>query len=145
MSGLLFIDNNNACRSQIAEAFARRKAPAGIEVVSAGITKALMDPLAIQVMQEIGINIATQQAKSLNEIKDHAFDVAIAFCDCSFDNCPVLPGNPSLINWYLVKETDQKESLPALRKLRDKIKKEVDNFLITDILRHLSPQKAILN
>jgi sigma-54 dependent transcriptional regulator, acetoin dehydrogenase operon transcriptional activator AcoR len=128
MSGLLFIDNNNACRSQFAEAFARRKAPEDVNIVSAGITSTEVDPLVTQVMQEIGIDISGQHAKSLNEIQDQVFDVAIAFCDCSFSGCPVLPGNPALVNWNLVKDTEREESVESLRELRDKIEKEVDNF-----------------
>ena len=65
MSGLLFVDNNNACRSQLAEAF--------------------------------------------------------VFCDCSFSDCPVLPGKPALINWNLFKDTNQQETLESIRDLRDKI------------------------
>ena len=128
MGSLLFIDKNNACRSQLAEAFARRKAPENIDIVSAGITATEINPLTIQVMQEIGIDISVQHAKSLNEIEDQVFDVAIAFCDCSFSDCPVLPGNPALINWNLVKDKKQEESLESLRKLRDKIKNEVNNL-----------------
>ena len=128
MSGLLFIDNNNACRSQLAEAFACRKAPEGVNIVSAGICTTEINPLVIQVMQEIGIDISTQYLKSLKDIEDQVFDVAIAFCDCSFSDCPVLPGNPALINWNLVKDTNQEETLESIRILRDKIQNEVNNF-----------------
>jgi len=128
MGSLLFIDNNNACQSQFAEAFARRKAPEDINIVSAGITSTQVNTLAIQLMREVGIDISTQHAKSLAEIEDQVFDVAIAFCDCSFGNCPVLPGNPAIINWNLSKDTNQEETLESLRELRDKIQKEVDNF-----------------
>ena len=128
MGRLLFIDRNNACRSQIAEAFARRKAPENISIASAGITTAEINPLTVQVMQEIGVDISAQHSKNLKEIEDQVFDVAIAFCDCSFSDCPVLPGNPALINWNLVKDPKQEESLEKLRELRDKIQNEVNSF-----------------
>ena len=128
MRGLLFVDNNNACRSQLAEAFACRKAPDDVNIVSAGINATRINPLVVQVMQEIGIDISAQYAKNLSEIEDQVFDAAIAFCDCSFSDCPVLPGNPPLINWNLVKDTNQQETLESIRDLRDKIQNEVNNF-----------------
>jgi sigma-54 dependent transcriptional regulator, acetoin dehydrogenase operon transcriptional activator AcoR len=128
MGGLLFVDNNNACRSQFAEAFARRKAPGNIKIVSAGITSKHIDPLAIKVMEEVGIDISAQHAKSLDEIESHIFDVVIALCDYSFEDCPVLPGNPATVNWCLADAAGEDNSLASLRKLRDKIQQEVNNF-----------------
>ncbi|MBU8901390.1 MAG: sigma 54-interacting transcriptional regulator [Victivallales bacterium] len=128
MSGLLFVDNNNACRSQLAEAFACRKAPDYVNIVSAGINATKINPLVVQVMQEIDIDISAQYAKNISEIENQVFDVAIAFCDCSFSGCPILPGNPALINWNVVKDTNQQETLESIRDLRDKIQSEVNIF-----------------
>lgn len=128
MGGLLFIDNNNACRSQFAEAFARKKALGNINIVSAGISSTHIDPLAVQLMQEINIDISTQNSKSLSEVEDQVFDVVIALCDYSFEDCPILSGNPAIINWSLADDANEDYSLASLRKLRDKIKEEVDSF-----------------
>ncbi|MDD5596698.1 MAG: sigma 54-interacting transcriptional regulator [Victivallaceae bacterium] len=128
MGSLLFIDSNNSARGQFAEAFARCKAPENTLIASAGIIREQVNPLAVQVMREIGMDISGQQAKSLEEIEDQVFDVAVALCDCSFGRCPVFPGNPAFINWNLFNDAEQEKTLEELRAARDKIKIEVDNF-----------------
>jgi PAS domain S-box-containing protein len=128
MGSLLFIDCDNSFRGQFAEGFARRKAPAGINIVSAGIECVPVNPLAVEVMREVGIDISGQRSKQLNEVADQLFDVAIALCDCSFGKCPVFPGNPSFVNWNLFPELREEKSIDELRKERDIIKAEVDNF-----------------
>lgn len=67
MGSLLFVDNNNSCRSQLAEAFARSKASGKLDslnIISAGIASTETDPAAVQVMQEIGIDISAQKPKA---------------------------------------------------------------------------------
>ncbi|MFA7186502.1 MAG: sigma 54-interacting transcriptional regulator, partial [Victivallales bacterium] len=128
MGGLLFIDSNNSARGQFAEAFARRRAPGNTFIASAGIIREPLNPLAVQVMREAGIDISGQQAKSLDEIDDQFFDVAVALCDCSFEKCPVFPGNPAFVNWNLFNDAEQENTLEGLRAARDKIKAEIDNF-----------------
>ncbi|MDD5697338.1 MAG: sigma 54-interacting transcriptional regulator, partial [Victivallaceae bacterium] len=133
MGGLLFIDDDNACRSQLAEAFAREKAPEKVNIVSAGITSTQINPLVVQVLREVGIGIsARRQTKSLVEIEKEMFDVAVALGSFSYKNCPVLPGNPAVINWDLPRFRPEnrtpEEKLAFLRQLRDKIRDEVENF-----------------
>lgn len=128
MGSLLFIDKNNACCSHMAEAFARLKAPENVNIASAGVESTQINPMAIEVMREIGIDISSYYSKSLNEIENKVFDVAIAMCGYSFDSYPILPGKPALINWKLSKDPKQKETLDGLREIRDIIQKEVNNF-----------------
>jgi len=142
MGSLLFIDKNNSCCSQLAEAFARLKAPENVNISSAGTESSQINPLAIEVMRETGIDISAQYSKSLDEIEGQDFDVAIAFCACSFSDCPILPGNPALINWNLLKDAKQEETLQGLRELRDKIQNAVNNFFDNGYFAALVASKA---
>ena len=128
MGGLLFLDRNNSCCSQMAEAFARLKAPANINIVSAGIESTQINPMAIELMREVGVDISSQYSKNINEIESQVFDIAIALCGYSFNDHPILPGDPALINWNLFKNPEQKKTLEGLREIRDMIRKEVDNL-----------------
>ena len=128
MSSLLFIDENNACQSQFAEAFARLKAPANLNIVSAGLSRTQVCQSAIEVMREIGIDISAQSAKTIREVDKQTFAVAIVLGGGSPEECPVLPGNPAVINWNLPKNNGQEKDIAFFRELRDRIKQEVDNF-----------------
>ncbi len=128
MGSILFIDKNNSCCSQMAEAFARLKAPENVSIVSAGTESSQLNPMAIELMQEIGIDISSQYSKELDKIEDQVFDVAIALCGHSFNDHAILPGNPALVNWNLFNDPRQKKNLKGLREIRNRIQKEVDNL-----------------
>ncbi len=78
---VLFICSFNSVRSQIAEGLLRARCGDRFEVFSAGLATAGINPYAVQVMQEIGIDISHQQSRSLNGFSGKKFDHVITLCD----------------------------------------------------------------
>ncbi len=95
---VLFLCTGNSCRSQMAEAWARHLKADVIEPFSAGIDPHGIDPLAIQVMGEAGLNISLQRSKHLDELKGMRFDYVITVCDKAHDACPIFPGKTKVIH-----------------------------------------------
>ena len=89
---VLFLCIENSCRSQIAEGIARFFYSEFIEVYSAGIQPGTINPLAIKVMEEIGIDISNQYSKSINKFVNTEFDYVITVCGSKKGECPVFPG-----------------------------------------------------
>lgn len=89
---ILILCTGNSCRSQMAEGFLKSLAPR-LEVYSAGTEPAAkVHPLAIKVMQEIGIDLSQNQPKSVDQFLDHDFDYVITVCDHARETCPVFLG-----------------------------------------------------
>ena len=96
---ILILCTGNSCRSQMAEGFFRRYGGDKIEVKSAGLEPKGVNPLAIQVMKEVGIDISGHSSKHLDEFLNEDFDYVITVCDNAAKNCPVWPirANPSTV------------------------------------------------
>jgi arsenate reductase len=91
MIKVLFLCTGNSCRSQMAEGFLKQYE--GFEVYSAGTNPAVtVDPLAVQVMQELGIDISDQKTESVEKYLGREFDFVITVCDGARENCPVFLG-----------------------------------------------------
>jgi PAS domain S-box-containing protein len=100
MSGsVLFLCANNSSRSQMAEAFARRHAPADSMISSAGTEPKSMHPLAIKAMAAIGFDISFQRSKTIVDLGRASFDIIVTLCDSAKKSCPVFPGVPAAIHW----------------------------------------------
>jgi len=147
MIHLLFICGENSTRSQMAEAFARARAGAEVVVASAGIRKpAPLHPLAVQVMAEVGIDIAGQTSKRLADLPVQEIDVAVALCSQAAEECTMLlPGQPAQVNWNLPdpgcitgSEVDQ---LAAFRESRDTVRRLVDDLFDRGYLQALAWSK----
>ena len=91
---VLFICTQNACRCQMAEAFARRSAPKDVSVRSAGTAPAQINPLALATLREMGAETKGLRAKSISELDIKEFDLIVTLCDRARQNCPVFPGAP---------------------------------------------------
>src|SRR4051794_9133405 len=90
---VLFLCTGNSCRSQMAEGFARALRGDAIHAYSAGVEPHGMNPLAVKVMAEAGIDIApSQRSKHVDELKDVAFDYVVTVCDHANETCPVFAG-----------------------------------------------------
>jgi arsenate reductase len=89
--GILFLCTGNSCRSQMAEGWARALHPGTLQPSSAGTHPGRLDPRAVRVMAEAGIDIADQRSKSITELETDAFDVVITVCDQARETCPVFP------------------------------------------------------
>jgi arsenate reductase (thioredoxin) len=88
---ILFLCTGNSCRSQMAEGWARHLKGDRIEACSAGIEKHGMNPDAVAVMAEAGVDISQQHAKTLDELPERQFDYVITLCDHARESCPLFP------------------------------------------------------
>lgn len=95
---ILFLCTGNACRSQMAEGWARKLKSDCIEVFSAGVMPASVSLRAIKVMAEAGVDISRQYSKHVNDIEGITFDYVITLCDNARENCPVFFGKGKLIH-----------------------------------------------
>ena len=139
---VLFLCTGNSCRSQMAEGILRHFANDKFEVFSAGINPTQVNPLAIRVMEEVGIDISGQKAKSVMEFIGQKFDYAITVCDNAKKSCPVFPAKYKKIHWNLedpvLIKGEEETKLKVFREIRNKIKENIINFL------NLPKDKALL-
>jgi len=89
---LLFLCTGNACRSQMAEGWARALLGDRFTVHSAGIRPHGVDPRAVAVMSEAGVDISRHRSKHLDELATVTFDIVVTVCDNAAGECPVYPG-----------------------------------------------------
>ncbi len=132
---ILFLCTGNSCRSQMAEAWLRELKGNNFAAFSAGIEKHGMNPFAIEVMNEVGIDMSMQYSKVLSQLEDIGIDVVISVCSHADQTCPVFPGNskrifkgfedPPKLAEKLVKK---QEILDCYRKVRDQIKDYILDF-----------------
>jgi arsenate reductase len=119
----------------MAEGFLQHFAGDKFEVFSAGIKPTQVNPLAIKVMAEAGVDISGHRSKSATEFIGQKFDYVITVCDNAKQTCPVFPGKYEKIHWDLedpaITQGTEEEKLKVFREVRDKIKKYLVGFLKT--------------
>src|SRR5580693_5907858 len=98
---VLFLCTGNSARSQMAEGFLRQLAGDQVVAVSAGIEPVPVNPLAVEVMKEIGIDISGQRSKSVSEILKEHFAFVVGVCDIAKERCPVFPFAYKSVQWSL--------------------------------------------
>jgi arsenate reductase (thioredoxin) len=129
---ILFLCTGNSARSQIAEGLLRSKSGSLIDVQSAGIEPKVVNPYAIQVMDEIGIDISHQRSKDVSEVIKNPFDWVITVCDNAKELCPIFP-SARLIHWNL----RDPQTLNDFRQTRDDL-----SVRITELLRTIDPSNS---
>ena len=130
---VLFLCTGNACRSQMAEGFGRALAGPGVRVVSAGIEAHGLNPRAVQVMAERGIDISGQQSTRLTPAMLAGTDLVVTVCDHADAHCPVLPPGTRVLRWSLpdpaaATGTDA-EVLAVFRSVRDDVERLVTGLM----------------
>lgn len=128
---ILFLCVANSARSQLAEGLARHYFGEVISVQSAGSNPATVNPLAIKVMQEIGIDMTAHYSKSVNDIDSQNIDLVITLC--AEEVCPVFFGAAQKLHWPFsdpaaVKGSEE-DQLQAFRQTRDAIKDKLFTFM----------------
>lgn len=125
---VLILCTGNSARSQMAEGWLRRLAGDRYEVHSAGTHPSVINPLAIAVMRERGVDIseaAGHRSKSLDEYRDQPFDYVITVCDQAAEACPIFPGPAQRIHWSFpdpaAAQGSEAERLRAFSDVRDAI------------------------
>ncbi len=127
---VLFLCTGNSCRSQMAEGWAHALKSDVIEPYSAGIETHGMNPNAIKVMAEAGIDISKQRSKKVDELKDVPLDVVITVCGHANETCPMWLGGKAKVVHVgfddppkLAKSAkSEEEALGHYRRVRDEIK-----------------------
>lgn len=126
---ILILCTGNSARSQMAEGLLRAMAGERFEVMSAGTKPSQVNPLAIQVMQERGIDIRQQRSKHLNEFLQQPFDYVITVCDAAAEVCPVFPGRAKRIHWSFpdpaAAQGTEQDRLHVFRQVRDAIESQL--------------------
>ncbi|PIU29426.1 MAG: hypothetical protein COT09_00890 [Candidatus Hydromicrobium americanum] len=129
---VLILCTGNSCRSQIAEGFFK-KCRNDWTVESAGISPTKLNPLAVKVMAEKGIDISHQKTKSVKKFLNQSFDYIITVCDNARESCPLFPGEAQYIHWNIedaaLAEGKTEDKLKKFREARDDIEKHILNFL----------------
>ncbi len=133
---ILFLCTGNSCRSQMAEGWARSYYGSIWDIYSAGTQPKDMDTRAIKVMAEVGVDIAGQRSKHMDELLNISFDLVVTVCDSVIEVCPVFPGAsrqthrqfddpPSLA----MESSTESEALACYRRVRDEIRQLVEELL----------------
>ncbi|OWW46279.1 arsenate reductase [Enterococcus hirae 88-15-E09] len=127
MKKIYFLCTGNSCRSQMAEGYARQLLSASdMEIKSAGIETHGLNPRAVQVMAEDGIDISNQTSDLIDQDYFTQADLIITLCGDAKDKCPTIPVGVQHIHWDLTDPAQavgtEAEIASAFRKTRDRIK-----------------------
>ncbi len=98
MLQVLFLCTGNSCRSQMAEGLVNHDLDGQVKAFSAGVQPSQVNPRAIQVMNELGIDISHHRAKSVDDLAGEQFDLVITLCDQAQQRCPMFPGNTEVMH-----------------------------------------------
>ena len=126
---ILFLCTGNSCRSQMAEGFARALRSDVLTAFSAGVEKHGLNPRAVAVMAEAGVDIAGQTSKLVSELPDVAYDYVVTLCGSAHDLCPFFPGPVKKVHVgfedppaLAANAATEEEALGHYRRVRDAIR-----------------------
>jgi arsenate reductase len=118
----------------MAEGLFRLLADDAVQASSAGVLpQGYVHPLAIRVMDELGIDMSNDRSKSIDEFSSQVFDYVITVCDHASQNCPTFPGTPMSLHWPTDDPFDAKVDegtlLAEYRRVRDELRQRIEAFL----------------
>ena len=131
---VLFLCTHNSSRSQMAEGWARHLLKDQFESYSAGTAPTRVDPYAIRVMAEAGVDISRHYAKSINDIRGVDFDYVVTVCDEAHEQCPYSPARVAVFHQdfddppALAQAKDEQEALGIYRHVRDEIRRFIEEL-----------------
>lgn len=133
---VLFLCTGNSCRSQMAEGWARHLHGDAFEVYSAGIETHGLNPNAVAVMAEAGVDISNHHSKLLSELADVKLDYVVTVCGHAHETCPVFPAEATVVHMgfddppkLAAGESDPVKAMDHYRRVRDEIKMRLDAWL----------------
>jgi len=135
---VLFICTHNSARSQMAEGILRALYPERYETYSAGTDPLEVNPHAVKVMEEIGIDISRHRAKSIQEFRDELFDYVVTVCDQAKESCPFFPGRKVIHKSFPVpslRTGTEDEIVEGFREVRDELILWITNAFKDEELR----------
>lgn len=132
---VLFLCTGNSCRSQMAEGFAQHLKSKELEPFSAGIETHGLNPHAVKVMAEVGVDISHHTSNNVDDYSDIEFDYVVTVCGHAHENCPVAFINAKVLHVgfddppKLAATTNtEDEALDCYRKVRDEIKNYIESL-----------------
>ncbi len=132
---ILFLCTGNSCRSQMAEGWARYLKRDVIDAYSAGIETHGLNPNAVKVMAEVGVDISSHTSKNVKKLMDIPFDYVITVCGHAHETCPLFKSKARVIHVgfddppRLAKEVEsEEEKLRCYRRVRDEIRAFVESL-----------------
>ncbi|RKX74535.1 MAG: arsenate reductase ArsC [Spirochaetes bacterium] len=135
MKRVLFLCTGNSCRSQMAEGFGRALKSHLFESYSAGVEKHGMNPHAVRVMGEAGVDISSHESKTTEELPVKELDYVVTVCDNAREHCPWFPAKTKLIHKsfedppFITRDMpDGEEKLAVFRRVRDEIRSFVETL-----------------
>ena len=140
MYKVLFLCTENACRSQMAEGLVNHDLAGQVQAWSAGVRPSRVNPRAVQVMAELGIDISHHRSKSVDDLAGEQFDLVITVCDQAQQQCPIFPGETEVMHVGIpdpAKATGtEAEVMAAFRQGRDAMREQ-----LVPLLREKSQRK----
>lgn len=132
---VLFLCTGNSCRSQMAEGWARALKGDSIEACSAGIETHGLNPHAVRVMAEAGVDISEQRSKNVREVMEIDFDYVITVCGHAHETCPMFPGKAKVVHAgfddpprLATGLKDEEAILDCYRRVRDEIRDYIEGL-----------------
>jgi arsenate reductase len=142
MLKVLFLCTENACRSQMAEGLVNHDLAGQVMAFSAGVRPSRVNPRAIQVMAELGIDIRHHRSKSVDDLAGQTFDLVITVCDQAQQQCPIFPGETEVMHVGFpdpAQATGPEEDIMAtFRQVRDDMREQ-----LMAMLRDKSARKVL--
>lgn len=133
---VLFLCTHNSARSQMAEGLLRELGGERFDAHSAGTEAAVVRPLAISAMREIGIDISGHRSKTLDRYVNAPFDLVITVCDDAREACPVFPGATEQRHWSLPDPAAAtgtgEDRLAVFREVRDELRRRIESELLAE-------------
>ena len=139
---VMFVCTGNSARSQMAEGFTRHFGRGRIDAQSAGMEPSRLNPFAVAVMREKGVDISGQWSKGFDEALARSMDLVVTVCGNADERCPVLPPEVKRLHWPLEDPAaatgSNDQILATFREVRDEIEVRV-----TELVRRLVPAPGI--
>jgi arsenate reductase len=133
MLKVLFLCSENACRSQMAEGLVNHDLAGLVQAFSAGVRPSRVNPRAIQVMAELGIDIRHHRSKSVDELAEERFDLVITLCEQTQGQCPFFPGETEIMHVGFPDPAratgNEEEIMAAFRQVRDDLREKLISLL----------------
>jgi arsenate reductase (thioredoxin) len=126
MKRVMFVCKKNSARSQMAEGFAKKMGAGKITVTSSGLESSKVNPIAIKVMQDVGIDISQQTSNPLSEFQPTDFDAIISLCGCGVNLPPEWVTREIFEDWQLDDPAEQPDIFP---RVRDEIEERVEKLV----------------
>ena len=133
---VLFLCTGNSARSQMAEGYLRHVAGKRFEAISAGIEPKGLNPLAVEAMREIGVDISRQKSKDVVTLLGQHIPYIVTVCDNARERCPIFPRTYKFLHWSFDDPAEAvgsyEEKLAVFRRVRDEIIHRIEEELLSE-------------